>query len=104
MISVTKLKKKYSHPIRAIECRCQDNDYCVGGALCREVGIDKSFPDEIQIKDAFLKANRRIDWHALDDAQRDNIYRLIHEVINANDRGNFPKAWDSLGELLRYQP
>jgi hypothetical protein len=99
---VSSLRRKYRHPVRAIETRgC---DYCVGGALCREVGMDHDFPNEQQLKDALLKANPKIDWYAISDSDKDYIYGIIHGVIEANDVGNFELSWRLLGRLLRMAP
>jgi hypothetical protein len=101
-IFVAELKRKYPHPVRAIGGRyC---DYCVGGALCKEVGLDFDFPSETQLKDAVVKANPKIDWHAISDRDSDNIYALVKGVIKANDEGAFETSWRLLGKLLRWTP
>ena len=97
-ISVTKLKKKYRHPVRAIQSR--GFDYCVGGALCHEVGMDHDFPNEQQLKDAILKANPDISWYELSDTQIDEIYYKVKGITAANDVGDFDLAWKLLGDLL----
>jgi hypothetical protein len=99
-ISVTRLKRKYPNPERGI-VGC---NYCVGGALCREVGIDRDFPDADQLRDAILKANRKIDWYAISDMDREYLWSLIQGVILSNDTGDFDRAWKLLGQLLHAHP
>lgn len=102
-ISVTKLKRKYPHPVRGMVSRgC---DYCVGGALCKETAIgDIDFPNQQQIRDAVLLANPKIgSWYELTDRQQEEIWVLVKGVIEANDAGNFDLSWKCLGRLLHWQ-
>jgi hypothetical protein len=101
-VSVTKLKKKYPHP--ACASRAAYDDYCVGGALCHEVGMSYDFPNEQQLRDAILKANPKIDWYAISDSDSEHIRTLVSGVIEANDVGNFKLSWQLLGKLLHMAP
>ena len=101
-IWITNLRRKYPHPVRAIAGGF--GDYCVGGALCLEVGIDKYFPNEREMVNALLKANPNINWDTIPDRSRDELYNMIHGVIEANDGGNFELSWRLLGRLLHWRP
>jgi hypothetical protein len=101
-ISVTALKKKYPHPVRAFSSKF--GFYCVGGALCRETKVGEiDFPNEQQLKEAVGRVNRIIGdhWYELSTKQQDEIYALIHGVIEMNDAGRFDISWTLLGKLLR---
>jgi len=100
-ITIAALRKKYPHPRRSIN-PCY-GDYCVGGALCQEAGIDRNFPDSEFIRDALLKVSPEINWHELSDDHREHIRDLLTETIGANDAGNFRLAWKLLGRALRWE-
>ena len=101
-ISVSSLKRKYPHPVRAMGSKY--DDYCVGGALCVEVGLTAClFPSEYQLKEAALKANRRLDWNTMSDSERDEFYSTVTCVLKANDVGSFELAWKALGKLLHWK-
>ncbi len=101
-LSITALRKKYPHPVRGFGA--YDGQYCVGGALCRAVGLDIDFPVEQKLKEAVLKANPRIDWYAISTKDHRWAYSHIRGVLEANDVGNFDLAWSLLGELLCWKP
>jgi hypothetical protein len=101
-ISMTYLKKKYPNPISAARSDWT-HTYCVGGALCMEMGLSKEFPNDFELKEAWLKATG-YDWYAMVDDQRDLVYSMVHAVIEHNDAQQYAAAWKVLGELLRYRP
>lgn len=100
-ISMTSLRRKYPHPVRAKHSK--NSDYCVAGALCREIGINMNgFPSQLRLCHAILIANPRIgDWYTLTEKQRVEIYNLAGDVIGANDKGNFNLSWKLLAKLLQ---
>ena len=107
-LSITSLKRKYPKLVRAANAKydaanARYDDYCVGGALCLEVGIERYFPGEMDIRAAVLKANPRISLDADSDV---GVYLFLRDsikgIIQANDAGNFKLAWKLLGKVLRW--
>ena len=98
-ISVTRLRKKFPHPVRGLQG--QFTGYCVAGALCSEVGmVDCEFPNQVQLRDALLKATGA-QWYEIEDAEAERIWNDIAKVIALNDIGEFESAWKTLGVLIR---
>jgi hypothetical protein len=99
-ISATALKKKYPHPQQV--GRCDPGGYCVGGALCMELGRRERYPLWDQIIEAASRANPGIQWGRITEPQRTEIRAIASRVTTFNDRGQFNEAWKALGKLLRW--
>jgi len=101
-LSLKFLKEKYPRPLRAIDGCSIDDHYCVGGALCREAGMqDKSFPNDTEIMDALYRVNPHIERYELNDRDYVNLMGQIKSLTKANDAGDFDLAWHILGDLLK---
>jgi len=100
-ITLTSLKRKYPHPVRGVGS--DDGQYCVGGALCREVGNEIDFPRWEQLRDAVEKATL-INHYVLSNEDNELFRGQCIKVIEMNDIGNFDGAWRELGYLLRWNP
>ena len=104
-ISVTALRRKYPRPRKALEgTPGVKGEYCVGGALCQEIGMDSTFnfPATSWVFEALKKANPRLS--GLPDKQYSEVYGKAIKLTHANDHGDFKTAWKILGELLRWKP
>lgn len=98
MISVEELKKAYPSPTTP---GCSRDGYCVGGALCRSLGIDSNFPGSTRLGNAIIKATGR-DLESLMYYLRDGAYDRADIIIGLNDAGKFDEAWDALEKALAW--
>jgi hypothetical protein len=107
-VSVTMLRKKYPHPVRALQASgYSDEEYCVGGAFCKEMGIDRkgcNFPTANEIRAAVEKANPNLEHYLMRELDADRFDSLVDKLVACNDIGNFKEAWLVLGTLLRWKP
>jgi hypothetical protein len=105
-LTAIKLKRKYPRPHRACDAKGGDveGDYCVGGALCIEVGGEKAmhYPDSERLLEAVRKANPRIYTPWMNDAEYNALRSRLTEVEARNDIGDFDGAWRALEELLNW--
>src|SRR5260221_3503193 len=105
-ITAIKLRNKYRHPRRACDAKGGDTseDYCVGGALCIEVGGQKAmhFPDYERLLEAVRKANPRIYTPWMNDKEYAGFRSKLTEVEARNDIGDFNGAWRAIEELLNW--
>ena len=100
-VGVTALRKKYPHPCRGIGSR--DEDYCVGGSLCIEMGMGVRFPRWEQIRDA-VEAATGLNHYVLSDDDNGTLRGRCMDVIRLNDSGLFGEAWNALKWLLHWNP
>lgn len=99
-ISVTSLRRKYPHPVSGRgSCYGQ---YCVAGALSKEVGQGFDFPRWEQLRDAVETATG-INHYLMNDAHNELFRELCENVIALNDHGYFDAAWNKLGVLLKWK-
>jgi hypothetical protein len=105
-ILAVNLRKKYPNPHRACDAKGGDveGDYCVGGALCIEVGGPTAmhYPDYKRLLQAVIKANPNITTPWMDDAEYNAFRSKLIEVEARNDIGDFAGAWRALEELLNW--
>lgn len=100
-ISVTYLRKKYPHPVRG--AGSFGEQYCVGGALCCEVGMAIHFPRWEQLRDAIELATQ-INHYTVSDEDNEVFRGQCIKIVEMNDIGNFEGAWRELGNLLHWKP
>ena len=98
-ITLAKLKKKYPHPVPAYRADgvCRKRGYCVGGALCRYVGVKSSFPSVYEMMDAIKISNPIIEACRC-------LEQKLSSIAADNDAGRFRMAWSEMGKLLRWKP
>ena len=83
----------------------RDNAYCVGGALCLSLGMEKRFPSVYALFDALGRVNRYIGKRRLismSAAERTTILQHIAAIITLNEDGMFEEAWQILEALINY--
>lgn len=107
-ISATKLRAKFPQPIRAIQASgYRDDEYCVGGALCKEMGIDRhgcNFPTAEEVRRAICAANHSVDTNLLTDKDFYYLCAQSEAILELNDIGHFDAAWALLSKMLRWKP
>ena len=86
------VQAKYPAPIRASEALDAEETYCVGGAFCQWRGVLSRFPDAPDLARQLAAANLTLSW--------DLAYAYAEDITNANDVGQFEKAWALLTEAL----
>ena len=106
-VTLAAIRRKYPHPRASHKSNSLPESYCVGGALCKFVGIasrdSECFPSNESIREAWAKA-MKIDWYTLRDKDRNEVRGIIGMLIGSNDAGRFKAAWMRLGKLLSWKP
>lgn len=91
--SISEIRDEYPHPSRKADDSGANDRYCVGGAVCMAHGLwqddaatETNFPNEDTLCTALQDLNRGID--------STTAYNLAVEIIDANDSGEFDRAWE----------
>lgn len=101
IVTLSSLRKKYPNPVKPLSGG--DTSYCVGGALCKEMGMDYSFPYSGKIRDAVLKL-RKVNKYEVGIDDNDFLLNTANRIASENDAGKFEEAWEALGVILRWKP
>jgi hypothetical protein len=101
MITMDEIRAKYPTPHRAGGIHFPEDgsypegdSYCVGGALCRLIGINRGFPFIHEIKAALRLCNEHLT--------NEEAYKFANEIAKLNDSGFFSLAWLVLREALTF--
>jgi hypothetical protein len=99
-MTAQEIRALYPNPISAdtpLACRAED-DYCVGGALCKYLGRGtgwegERFPMVAALTDVLQEANTRLPYLS--------AQKRAEKITRANDAGNIDKAWQLLDYALK---
>jgi len=94
---VEEIRAKFPAPMSVTQkphATDSEQQYCVGGALCKIAGDDISFPCI-----STLAENLRDMNHALDE---DDARMFAMTISKENDEEHFESAWQTLDEALGY--
>lgn len=95
MTTVEEIRARYPHPVISIARR--PGAYCVGGALCRFVGVEApQFPWYREIEKALRVLNPFLT--------NDVAFDFAQRIVNRNDEGKFDDAWEAVREALAWRP
>src|SRR5262249_41886125 len=101
-ISIELLRKKYPNPKPAWNSDRTLADYCVGGALCRELcaelGYSESsprlFPNDELLAEALCLCNNNLP--------KREALTLARRINQKNEEESFEDSWSALEEALDY--
>ena len=95
MTTINKIKERFNNPISAdYRSRGEDNEeYCVGGALCLHIGINEPFPETEVLAKYLLLKFKGMSWK--------RARQYAKRIIRHNDREAFSTAWGVLEEVFR---
>ncbi len=83
------IKERFPNPTTINNSK---EDYCVGGAFCLFRGSRDTFPGPIELAEELMSYNSNLDI--------DQALAYGNLITGYNDKGNFDRAWELLGEAL----
>jgi hypothetical protein len=107
-VTVAELRKKYPWPLRASQASGYvEDEYCVGGAICKEMGIERhgcNFPTAGEIRTAIERANPNLDHYLMTNVDSGSFDDSCEAIVKFNDCGTFEQAWKEMEKLLKWKP
>lgn len=83
------IRRRFPNPIAAPP---RKGRYCVGGAICKAVGIRSSFPWVDKLEKAFIRLGA--------DPEHVDFEHLCYLLLEYNDNEDFDDAWGLAAEIM----
>jgi hypothetical protein len=100
MTKMENIRKSWPKPVRMNDAARDRNfhfpNYCVGGAICRYIGMPTydNFPKILEIAEALKYINPRLPDK--------DAYNLANSIVMFNDQGDFEGAWEVVKKAFEF--
>lgn len=95
MALIDEIKAQYPDPHMSSTPFTLDDDYCVGGAVCRYAGSFWYFPPNSALARVLTKLNPTLPYEL--------AYQYAKLITENNDLGRFAEAWNIADSALTYE-
>ena len=105
MITMQQIREQYPNPIEAHNA-LEDTEYCIGGAVCLSKGKSEPFPTPVRLAQelidiVFVKTHKASNTGQV-ATNAFNALCAARGIIEANDNGEFNRAWEILDTFLTH--